>query len=264
MSRTGSPNTRSRAAVGSDDREKKRRTYTPADPSAGPTNRVRFVWPNHDSGVRVRHGRCFKRDRGEHTSSDADHDHRQLDGVLVADASSATLGDVAACYLGAGPSIANAPQLHYGLHPRASDALRAVGLGVDRITQTIGNAPASAGTHAQDGTADGLAYSAATDLSVRGWTEAQIKDVLERLGQVGFAAWYRKPGYDGWPSTASAHIHAVYAGCRMKLVLRDQVRDWLQDRNGLVSHTKYNFLDWSEFARNRVRKLFLAENPGLD
>ena len=58
--------------------------------------------------------------------------------------------------------------LKYGLHPRASDGLRAAGVSSSRIMQTIGNAAASAGTHARDGYVNGQPYSAATDISIYG------------------------------------------------------------------------------------------------
>ncbi len=184
-----------------------------------------------------------------------------VDGLAVP---SRTWSQLSACYRGAAVPVPHRAQLKYGLHPDASDALRAAGVTADRITQTIGNAAASAGTHAQDGTADGLAYGAATDLSVRGMTEAQIKTLIEKLGTLGFAAWYRKPGFDGWPSSEVAHIHIVWAAAPMKSLLRSQIRDFVVGKNGLASHTTYSFYKWSEFALRRVRKEFLATNPGLN
>ena len=103
-----------------------------------------------------------------------------------------------------------------GLHPDASDQLRCAGIGAAQITQTIGDAPASAGYHARDGFADGKPYTAAVDISVRGLSEGAIRVLLGRLGAGGFAPWYRKPGSDGWPSDEAPHIHAIYVGCRMK------------------------------------------------
>ena len=41
----------------------------------------------------------------------------------------------------------------------------------------------------------------------------QVRDLLERMGRLGFAGWYRKPGYDGWGATEDPHIHTVWAGC---------------------------------------------------
>ena len=63
--------------------------------------------------------------------------------------------------------VPEAEYLTYGLHPDASDALVFLGITEDGVTQTIGNAPDSAGTHAQDGTADGYDYTTAVDLAHR-------------------------------------------------------------------------------------------------
>lgn len=152
--------------------------------------------------------------------------------------------------------------LKFGLHPRASDALRSVGITASRILQTIGNAPASAGTHAQDGVVNGHPYCAATDLSVSGLSNAQIKNLLARLAKVGFAAWFRWPGHDGWPASEVRHIHAVYANARMKSALRSQVRSWLVGRNGLVSNTLYGFFQWTAAEKAVVRGKFAQSASG--
>lgn len=157
---------------------------------------------------------------------------------------------------------AHAALLKFGLHPRASDGLRAAGVSASRIMQTIGNAPASAGTHAQDGTVNGHPYSAATDISVSGLSTTQIKNLLSKLAKVGFGAWYRNPGHDGWPSSEVRHIHAVYANCKMKSSLRSQVRSWLVGRNGLVSNTLYSFYHWSASDRAAVRNKFSQSASG--
>ena len=156
--------------------------------------------------------------------------------------------------------IAFQPLLKYGLHPRASDALRAAGVSAWRITQTIGNAPASAGYHAQDGTANGHPYTAAVDLSVSGLTTTQIHNLLERLAKVGYAAWYRRNGSDGW--IGANHIHAVYANCKMKSQLRSQIRSWLVGRNGLVSNTTYRFHTFSALAKSVVKSKFAQSSSG--
>ena len=155
--------------------------------------------------------------------------------------------------------IAAAP-LHYGLHPRASDALRAAGVADWRITQTIGNAPASAGTHARDGYVNGRPYSAATDISVSGLSTTQIHNLLERMAELGFALWYRQSGHDGW--CGANHIHAVYANCAMKASLRSQVRSWLAGRNGLVSNTLYGFHHFSAAAKAAVKAKFTMSHDG--
>lgn len=156
--------------------------------------------------------------------------------------------------------IAFQPLLKYGLHPRASDALRAAGVAAWRITQTIGNAPASAGYHAQDGTVNGRPYTAAIDLSTSGMSTTQIHNLLERLAKVGYAGWYRKNGSDGW--TGANHIHAVYANCKMKSQLRAQIRSWLVGRNGLVSNTTYKFHAFSALAKSVVKSKFAQSNSG--
>ncbi len=154
------------------------------------------------------------------------------------------------------PACARQALLAWGLHPTASDHLRCLGVASWRITQTIGNAAASAGTHARDGYVNGQPYSAATDLSVRGLSAADIRTLLSRLASHGFAAWYRWPGHDGWPSSESPHIHAIFVGAFMKDSLRAQVRDWLVGRNGLASHTTYTFTTWTAAQRALVRALF--------
>jgi hypothetical protein len=156
--------------------------------------------------------------------------------------------------------IAFQPLLKWGLHPRASDGLRTAGVAAWRITQTIGNAPASAGVHKQDGTVNGQAYTAAVDISVSGLSSTQIHNMLERLAKVGFAAWYRKNGSDGW--YGANHIHAVYANCKMKSALRSQVRSWLVGRNGLVSNTLYKWHSFSAKAKQVVKAKFAQSNSG--
>jgi hypothetical protein len=152
--------------------------------------------------------------------------------------------------------------LKFGLHPRASDALRSIGVSASRIMQTIGNAAASAGTHAQDGTVNGHPYSAATDISASGLSNTQLRNLLSRLAKVGFAAWFRQPGHDGWPASEVRHIHAVYANAKMKSSLRSQVRSWLVGRNGLVSNTLYGFYHWSAADKAVVRHKFAQSGEG--
>ncbi|UJR84763.1 hypothetical protein [Sandaracinus amylolyticus] len=154
------------------------------------------------------------------------------------------------------PDCPHRALLHYGIHPEASDRLRCAGITADRITQTIGDAAASAGFHASDGTVDGMAYTAAIDLRTRDMSESEIRALLERLGTHGFAAWYRKPGSDDWPSNQAPHIHAVFAGVPMKSVLRSQVRDFLLGRNGLSTHDPYGFWRPSAAILETVRLLY--------
>lgn len=156
--------------------------------------------------------------------------------------------------------VQRSSQLRWGLAPRASDALRSVGITADRIMQTIGNAAASAGSHAQDGTSEGFAYTAAVDLSASGWSDAHIRDVLQNLGWAGYAAFYRNPCHDGWPCGEVRHIHAVYAGVSMKSMLDAQISDYRNQRNGLASHTTYSFYTWSPGAKDTVARFWDAYN----
>ncbi|WP_394842678.1 hypothetical protein LZC95_37100 [Pendulispora brunnea] len=152
------------------------------------------------------------------------------------------------------------PLLRAGLHQKASDALRKVGVAASRITQTIGNASASAGTHKADGTANGKKYCAATDISVRNLSDAQVKTLVSKLDSAGFAAFFRNPGKDGWPANQARHIHAVFAGVKMKASLRAQVQDFLVDKNGLASHGPYKFYKATKAQKDNVRKIFNAAN----
>lgn len=157
-------------------------------------------------------------------------------------------------------AAAPAPLLKWGLHPRASNALRTAGVAAWRITQTIGNAAASAGTHARDGYVNGQPYSAATDLSTSGMTTTQVHNLLERLAKLGFVCWYRQTGRDGWNGVT--HMHIVYANAAMKSSLRSQVRSWLAGRNGLVSNTIYQFHKFSAAAKAAVKAKYAMSNQG--
>jgi hypothetical protein len=154
------------------------------------------------------------------------------------------------------PCAHNPTLLKAGLHPEASDRLRCMGITSGQITQTIGYATASAGYHAPDGTVNGLQYTAAVDLSVSGMSATQIRTLLTHLGENGFAAWYRDPGYDGWPSSDAEHVHAVFAGVVMKSELRGQVRDYLSGLNGLASHAPYHFWQPTAAIDDIIRLLF--------
>jgi hypothetical protein len=162
------------------------------------------------------------------------------------------------------PVVMHMPLLKAGIHPDASDAMRKAGVTAAIVLQTIGDAASSAGTHAQDGTIDGKPYSAATDIAAKSLTNAQIQKMLDDLGRYGFAAWYRKTGQDGWYTQETPHIHAVWAGCKMKLSLRNQLRDFFVGKNGLVSHTTYTFFTWPAPSIDYVRTQFLEYNPATN
>jgi hypothetical protein len=152
--------------------------------------------------------------------------------------------------------------IKWGVHPEASDALKAAGLTSAKIMQTIGDYDKSAGTHAIDGYVNGEPYSGATDISVSGMTETQIRNLLEKLASLGVIAWYRKPGYDGWPIGDGyvAHIHAVFVGAKIKASLRDQYTSWVAGRNGLASNTDYKFYNWTASSIDFCQRLYPANN----
>jgi hypothetical protein len=91
-------------------------------------------------------------------------------------------------------------------------------------------------------------------------TDSQVRALLSRLADGGFAAFHRQPGRDGWPSSEARHIHAVYVGVPMKSQLRGQVNDWLNGRNGLASHSRYTFWQPSEAQKRAIRALYNRHN----
>src|SRR5712691_5649719 len=149
------------------------------------------------------------------------------------------------------------PAKPQGLHPDAYSRLQGLSL-AHRITQGINHSLERGNVHDTDVTVNGKPYTGAVDISVRCLTQAQIKSLLAGLADLGFAAWHRKAGQDGW--SGPPHIHAVWAGCRLKPVLRAQVEDWLEGRNGLPSNEPYQFWQASPQMRENVSKLYRASN----
>jgi len=151
------------------------------------------------------------------------------------------------------------PAKPQGLHPDAYAALRSLAL-AHRITQGINHSQERGNVHDTDGTVNGKAYTGAVDISVRCLTQAEIRTLLARLAAAGFAAWYRKDGQDGW--SGPPHIHAIWAGCRLKSVLQQQVESWLDGTNGLGSNRPYQF--WQALAemKDKVSKLYRSFNWG--
>lgn len=97
-----------------------------------------------------------------------------------------------------------------------------------RITPTQGGfnrggVAASAGTH------DG---GAAIDLSVAGWSQAQIEAVVRLMRECGWATWYRPYLKNVWPS----HIHAIRVGDpTASRGAKNQLSDYEAGRNGLAN-----------------------------
>ncbi len=134
-----------------------------------------------------------------------------------------------------------------------------------RISQTVGNAKASAGFHKVDGylTINGKreGYCAATDLSVhydsdgnpRELSASQIKAILEMLSRHGFVGWYRD-----WPG--NKHIHIVWVNVKMKPQLQRQVQDFLHNRDGLAGHQPETFYTAPKEYDDLLRAAFLEVN----
>jgi len=144
-----------------------------------------------------------------------------------------------------------------GLHPDAYAALSGRSI-AHRITQGINHALSRGNVHDTDVTIKGKAYTGAADISVRCLSESQIKTLLAQLADLGFAAWYRKEGQDGW--VGPPHIHAVFAGSALKPVLRSQVESWLVGKNGLGSNQPYQFWQPSREMTDKVRTLYRSSN----
>jgi hypothetical protein len=125
-----------------------------------------------------------------------------------------------------------------------------------RIMQTIGDAAASGGVHAQDGTLNGQQYCAAVDLRTRDLTRSQVKHLLRRLAECGFACWYRYTG----AFTSNEHIHAIYAALPMKVALRRQITDFLNDRDGLRGHGEEKFYTAPPATDAIIRAMFYHAN----
>jgi hypothetical protein len=144
-----------------------------------------------------------------------------------------------------------------GLHPAAYRALQRLALG-HRITQGLNPSSDRGNVHYADGAVDGKSYTGAVDISVRCLTEAQIKTLLDRLADAGFAGWYRRQGLDDW--SGPPHIHAVWAACRLKPFLQYQVESWLAGSNGLDSNRPYGFWKPSPAMQENVRRLYRTYN----
>ena len=87
----------------------------------------------------------------------------------------------------------------------------------------------STSTTASAGTHDG---GGAIDISVAGWTLAQIWALVAAMRAVGWRAWYRPPNWDG--RGGGRHVHAIAAGARdLSPSAARQVAYYAQGLNGL-------------------------------
>lgn len=148
----------------------------------------------------------------------------------------------------------------YGLHPDAYAALLDAGIPISRVGQTIGSCQASAGTHEKDGEEGGHDYAACTDFHIRDLDTAGTRELCDQLAGAGFLPFFRNPGVNGWPARLPRHIHAIWPGCAMKEIVRNQVHDYLHDRTGLVGHADYTFRPPVKEECDVARAAFLANN----
>lgn len=153
------------------------------------------------------------------------------------------------------PSAACAvrPRGTAGLHPDAKAALEQGGVD-HRITRSLDHDSSPANYHGPDTTIAGEPVSAAVDISVRCLTEEDIKRLLGKLATLGFAAWYREDGKDGWKG--SNHIHAVWAAEPLKRQLRRQVDSWVAGRTGLVGDAPYTFWKPTDEERMAIQQFY--------
>jgi hypothetical protein len=134
-----------------------------------------------------------------------------------------------------------------------------------RVTQTVGNATASAGFHKADGSikikGQWEKYCAAIDVSVltdsdgnyKPLTRKEIRELLATLAKHGFVAWYRD--WDG-----NEHIHAIFVALKMKRALQKQVQSFLRDRDGLAGDSPETFYTAPKDLDNVLRAAFLSAN----
>jgi hypothetical protein len=130
-----------------------------------------------------------------------------------------------------------------------------------RVMQTIGNAKASAGVHAQDGAVVEVGYRyiycAAVDLRSRDLTRLQIKTLLNSLADQGYVGWWRREG----SFANNQHFHIIYVGHRMKLPLRLQFKDAIHDKTGLVGHRRETFFVLNNVQKHKLRVKYFRYNP---
>jgi len=145
----------------------------------------------------------------------------------------------------------------YGMAPSTFEkyqkACGAANINPNRVSQTIGDAPASNGFHAQDGTVlyngKQVPYCASVDLGDNGLTHKQIKGWLVALAARDIYGWFRD-----WEN--NTHLHVVDSALEMKEGLFLQGVDYLNDRNGLKGHAKETFYTAPpEYDRSIAREL---------
>ncbi len=125
-----------------------------------------------------------------------------------------------------------------------------------RVSQAIGNAPASKGYHHQDDVLDGDPYTAAADLGTRGLSRTQQATWIEELCRGGWVVFKRN-----W--AGNEHIHANYSGLPQKRALDGQNEDFFAGKDGLVGHRRVDDEWWfpERELRSIPERMFRLSNP---
>lgn len=151
-------------------------------------------------------------------------------------------------------------------HPYTVAILEGLGVVDSDVLQGVGNAPASAGTHAKVGTYQGVGYGPAVDLRY-GLADP---DFIDRCWEAGLVAFVRNAA-SGW--SGGAHIHSVCLGLvdaagnkHLPPICNTQVTDFLSSppKSGLAGH---GFLQGSykptPAIQAKLRKQYQAWWPGF-
>ena len=138
------------------------------------------------------------------------------------------------------------------VHPQVEDVLRTVGVTPEMVTQGVGAAAASAGTHAMTGTFQGRNFGRCVDLS---WKWPWNRENFDHCLAGGLFPFRRQPPQWG----GLRHFHCVYlpplTGETREWPgwVRVQVEDILHGRNGLVSH-----LPLDQFGADEAQRSMLS------
>lgn len=152
-----------------------------------------------------------------------------------------------------------------GMHPTAFNnyiwACFGAHVSPDRVMQTVGTAPASAGSHKADtnykfdnGHTEPI--TGAIDLRTKDLTPTQIQNLLYFLFHAGFVGWWRHEG----SFKDNQHIHAIWVGMKLKPFLQAQFWDFLAGNDGLASHQKSRGVKATVEQQTKLIALFQQHN----
>ena len=127
------------------------------------------------------------------------------------------------------------------------------------ISQGIGRDPESHGYHCPDGQYKGRPYSAAVDITISGLTKidgltgaqkGQFCELLKKLRNCGFAAWFRSNGETGDTTENEIHLIDPSLPC-IKDQLVGQLRNYIRHKYGQGGGKGYGTKDPCGLANNR-------------